>query len=127
MQKSSFVDVCLVSKYASGFRNSHQCSVEKAVLKNFAILTGKHLCWSLLIKLQAISCIQTEYEYLSVLVSFHIQSKCRGKNEKKKKKWLLLLFMAVVTYFYHEKVRRTIHTTIVLHLFNICAFKIKSN
>ena len=36
-------------------RSSHKsCSIEKAVLKNFAIFTGKHLCWSLLlIDLQA--------------------------------------------------------------------------
>ena len=36
-------------------RSSHQsCSIEKAVLKNFAIFTGKHLSWSLLlIDLQA--------------------------------------------------------------------------
>ena len=36
-------------------RSSHQrCSIEKAILKNFAIFTGKHLCWSLLlIDLQA--------------------------------------------------------------------------
>ena len=38
-------------------RNSHRrCSVKKSVLKNFANLTEKHLCWSLLtcnfIKLQ---------------------------------------------------------------------------
>ena len=35
-------------------RSSHQrCSIEKAVLKNFAIFTGKHLRWSLfLIELQ---------------------------------------------------------------------------
>ena len=31
--------------------NSVQSSVRKVVLKNFAIFTGKHLCWSLLIKL----------------------------------------------------------------------------
>ena len=31
-------------------RSSHQrCSIEKAVFKNFAIFTGKHLCWSLLL------------------------------------------------------------------------------
>ena len=31
-------------------RTSHQkCSLEKAVLKNFAIFTGKHLCQSLLL------------------------------------------------------------------------------
>ena len=36
-------------------RTSHQrCSIEKAVLKNFSIFTGKHLCWSFfLIQLQA--------------------------------------------------------------------------
>ena len=31
-------------------RSSHQSrSIEKAVLKNFAIFTGKRLCWSLLL------------------------------------------------------------------------------
>ena len=31
-------------------RSSHQsCSIEKAVFKNFAIFTGKNLCWSLLL------------------------------------------------------------------------------
>ena len=36
-------------------RSSHQkCSTKKAALKNFAVVKGKHLCWSLfLIKLQA--------------------------------------------------------------------------
>ena len=36
-------------------KSSHRrCSIKKAVLKNFAIFTEKHLCWSLfLIKLQA--------------------------------------------------------------------------
>ena len=35
---------CLIS------RSSHKsCSIEKAVLKYFAIFTGKHLCWSLLL------------------------------------------------------------------------------
>ena len=39
------------------YKNSHQrCFVKKAVLKNFATSTGKHLCWSLfLIMLQAFS------------------------------------------------------------------------
>ena len=31
-------------------RSRHQsCSIEKAVLKNFALFTGKHLCWNLLL------------------------------------------------------------------------------
>ena len=45
----------IFSKFCKKSRNSHQrCSIKKAVLKNFAIFTGIHLCWSLfLIKLQA--------------------------------------------------------------------------
>ena len=37
------------------FRSSHwKCSIRKAILKNFVIFTGKHLCWGLfLLKLQA--------------------------------------------------------------------------
>ena len=35
-------------KFCKKFRSSNQrYSIEKAVLKNFAILTGKHLCWCL--------------------------------------------------------------------------------
>ena len=104
MQKSSFVDVCLVSKYASGFRNSHWCSVEKVVLKYFAIFTGKYLYWNLfLTKLQAISRIRTEYKYLSVLVSFRIQSECGEKIEKKNygsfcSLWLYLLISIMKRY-----------------------------
>ena len=26
-----------------------RCSIEKTVLKHFALFTGKHLCWSLLL------------------------------------------------------------------------------
>ena len=38
-----------LKKYLN-FRSSHQsCSIEKAVLKNFTIFTGKHQCWSLLL------------------------------------------------------------------------------
>ena len=44
-----------------------------------------------------------------------------------KKLWLLLFFITVATYCYYEKVHRTMRTTIVLYLFNICTFKIKSN
>ena len=41
-------DVKIILVYFWHKRSSHQrCSIRKAVLKNFAILTGKHLCWSL--------------------------------------------------------------------------------
>ena len=45
----------IFSKFCKKSRSSHQrCSIKKAVLKNFAIFTGIHLCRSLfLIKLQA--------------------------------------------------------------------------
>ena len=38
------------------YKSSHRrCYIKKAVLKNFAIFTGKRLCWGLfLIKLQAV-------------------------------------------------------------------------
>ena len=40
--------------------SQRKCSIKKAVLKYFAIFTGKHLCWSLfLIKLQTLNiCFQ---------------------------------------------------------------------
>ena len=40
--------------WGSTVRSSHQsCSLKKAILKHFAIFTGKHLCWGLfLIRLQ---------------------------------------------------------------------------
>ena len=41
---------------ANIFRSSHlRCSVNKVILKNFAIFTAKHLCWCLLVKMQAFS------------------------------------------------------------------------
>ena len=46
----SSVQVNFFLQYRSSYR---RCSIKKAVLKNFAIFTGKHLCWGLfLIKLQ---------------------------------------------------------------------------
>ena len=58
-----FIYLVLNNEYASiffvvhlgDFRSSHQmCSIKKAVLKNFAIFTGKDLCWNLsFIRLQA--------------------------------------------------------------------------
>ena len=43
----------LHGRYLTGIRSSHRgCSIEKGVLKTFANVTGKHLCWSrFLIKL----------------------------------------------------------------------------
>ena len=52
--RTKSIDAIAVSLALIGLRSSHlSCSIEKTVLKNFAIFTGKHLCWSLfLIKLQ---------------------------------------------------------------------------
>ena len=50
-------------KISLNSRSSHQsCSREKAVPKNFAISTGKRLCWSLLlIDLRASTFLKREY------------------------------------------------------------------
>ena len=46
------------------FRSSHRRLYQKAAFKNFAISTGKHLCWSLtLIKLQACNFIKSRLQY----------------------------------------------------------------
>ena len=112
MQKGSLLDVWLVFKCASGFRNSHWCSLEKAVLKNFAILGGKHMrCSLILTKLQAFFLV------------FSLNAK---KKLKKKKMWLLLFLMLVATYHFYEKGSRKMCTTIVSYFFNIHTFKTKS-
>ena len=58
----------------SYYRSSYQrCSIKKAVLQNFAIFTGKNLCWSLfLIKLQAFSA--------TTLLKTRLQLKCFPAN-----------------------------------------------
>ena len=127
LQKSSLVDVWLVSKYVSGFRNSHRHSVEKAALKNFAIFTGKHLYWSLfLTKLQALF-PHSDWIQVSLRISIFLYSVwMQGKNWKKNLQ-LIPFFMALATYCYYERVCRMIHTTFVLYLLNTCTFIIKSN
>ena len=42
---------------------------------------------------------------------------------KKNPLWLLAFYMSVATYFYHEKVRRTMRTAIVLYLLSIVTRK----
>ena len=114
MQKSSLVDVWLVSKYTSAFRNSHRCSVEKAVLKNSAIFAGKHLCCSLFL---------TNLQAFFPVLSLNVEKKWKKKKKKNVAPsvlygcgYLLLLW----------KVHRKVCTTIVLYLFNICTFKTKN-
>ena len=48
---------CVYYQLSQIYKSSHRrCSTQKAVLKSFAIFTGKHLCWSpFLIKLPALS------------------------------------------------------------------------
>ena len=46
-----WVKVKKIAEIVAKARSSHpRCSMKKAFLKYFAIFTGKHLCWSLLIK-----------------------------------------------------------------------------
>ena len=57
IEKWYITEKCKIEKENSliSYTSSHQrCSINRAVLKNFTILTGKHMCWSLfLIKVQA--------------------------------------------------------------------------
>ena len=57
-------------------RSSHRrCFVKKAVLKNFAIFAGKHLCWSLFLKRdsrQVFSC-----EYCEILKNTYFEKHLR--------------------------------------------------
>ena len=58
-------------------RNSHQrCSIEKAILKNFTIFAGKHLCWShFLTKLQAQNTYFEEHLRAAVSVAAALKRK----------------------------------------------------
>ena len=48
--------------WSSSRSSRRRCSIKKAVLKNFTIFTGKHLCWSLfLTKLQACNFIPKRF------------------------------------------------------------------
>ena len=111
MQKSSLVDVWLFSKYVSGFRNSHWCSVEKAVPKHSAIFAGKHQCCSLFL-----TNLQAFFPVLSL--------NAEKKNEKKNVAPSVLYGCGYLLLLW--KGHRKVCTKIVLYLFNICTFKIKS-
>ena len=44
----SQVELEILRNSSTIFRSNHQrCSIKKAILKHFVILTGKHLCWGL--------------------------------------------------------------------------------
>ena len=48
LSKQSANKIHSINSLKTKYRSSHpRCSIRKAVLKNFAIFTGKHLCWSL--------------------------------------------------------------------------------
>ena len=100
MQKSSLVEIWLVSKYAFEFRNSHWFSVEKTVLNNFAIFTGKLLCWILfLTKLQAFFS-HSDWIRVSYCIQFWCGKKFWKKNCGSFRSlwlWLLIAIMKIST------------------------------
>ena len=76
-------------------RRSHwRCSIKKAFLKNFAIFTGKHMCWSLswsnFIKKNSNTGVC--YEYCNLLKNTyfgeHLRAAASRYISKKKKLWL---------------------------------------
>ena len=64
-------DECEAWNTMNRVRSSHWgCSVKKAVFKNLAILTGKHLCWGhFLIKLQVFRSAIYQKETLTQMFS----------------------------------------------------------
>ena len=67
----------ILRNYSTIFRSSHQrCSIKKAILKNFVILTGKHLCRGLFFNNAAghQSC---------TFIKKRLQQKFRVKSDKK--------------------------------------------
>ena len=53
-----------VSSIDDDYLEAARCSINKAVLKNFVIFTGKQLCWSpFLIKLQACKFIEKRLQH----------------------------------------------------------------
>ena len=45
------VELVVLGCPRKNFRSSHQrCFIKKVVLKNFAIFTGKHMCWRYFIR-----------------------------------------------------------------------------
>ena len=73
--------------YLLGFirlRSSHlRCSMKKAVLKNFAIFTGEHLCWSFfLIKLQDFRPVTLLNETPTPILKKHLQMTASVNGKK---------------------------------------------
>ena len=117
LKKSSLTDVWLVSKYACGFRNSHRHPVEKSVLKNFIIFTGKHLRWleflfnkvADLLPVFGLNTSISLYQYLSV---FSLNTGKRSANLWKRLQHKF--FPLNITIFIRATVLKNICTTLLL-------------
>ena len=78
-------------------RNSHRrCSIKKAVLKHFAIFTGKHLCWNLLL-----------IDPQAIFKNTYFENICKG----------LLLCNSVFIYFHFP-----ISYQIITFMFSFCYY-----
>ena len=96
----------------AGTKSSHRrCYIKNHVLRNFAIFTGKHLCWSLfLIKLQ--TCIFIKKRLLQHrCFSANIMNFSRTPILKNIRKWLLLCTSPVSSTIIFQ-----IHTELLLHV-----------
>ena len=98
------------SVYYGQIESSHRCSIAKSVLKNFAIFTGKFLCWSLFwTKLQACNFLKKrlQHRYFPVnVVKFS-----RTPILKYICKWLLLCTSPISSTIIFQ-----IHTELLLHV-----------
>ena len=66
-----------MNKIVVSYRTSHwRCSIKKAVLKNFTIFTGKHLCWSLFSSLQETPTQVFFYEDCEIFNNTYFENIC---------------------------------------------------
>ena len=83
-------------------KSSHQrCSIKKAVLNNFAIFIGKHLCWSIyLIKLHTLMYTYFEEHLRTAASELTLGSDCLGLCFLKRHFTMLYCYPIVLLLYY---------------------------
>ena len=96
------------------WRSSHQwCSMEKAFLNNFAIFTGKHLCWSLF-------SITLHHGFIpATFLKKRIQQRCFPVSVAKFLRTLILKNTCKILFFYTAQLLMILKLTILRNFFMI--------
>ena len=107
-------------------RRSHtRCSIKKAVLKNFAILTGKHLCWNLFFNKVAANFIKKRLQHRCFSVNIAKFLKISFFLGKAASIFLIAIYqISSQDYFrsFTQKINKTPNVLLILFSF-FCIFK----